>query len=109
MPASSYLTATGRPLAVSSDTTKRNVASPVSPSVTLGSDTEITGRASLSRIVPAPVMEVAESRKIAFEGLLSETTTVSRFSFSVSPVTDTLTSLLVSPGLKVNVPAFKVA
>ena len=48
-------------------------------------------------------------RNLAFVRLLSDTTTVSFGSVAVSPVTDTVSVLLVSPAANVNVPALSAA
>ena len=60
------------------------------------------GAASSSLIVPVPVPAVADT--VAFVGLLRVTTTVSFGSSVVSPRTDTVTVLLVSPAENVSVP-----
>ena len=60
------------------------------------------GAASSSLIVPVPVPAVADT--VAFVGLLRATTTVSFGSSVVSPRTDTVTVLLVSPAANVSVP-----
>ena len=70
---------------------------PLSPSVTLGESIE--NSRSLSLIVPVPV--AVEMPVVA---LLSEITTVSFPSPSVSPVTDTVIVLLVSFAANVSVP-----
>ena len=60
------------------------------------------GASSSSVIVPVPVPAVLDT--VAFVGLLRATTTVSFGSSVVSPVTDTVTVLLVSPAANVSVP-----
>ena len=60
------------------------------------------GASSSSVIVPVPVPAVLDT--VAFVGLLRATTTVSFGSSVVSPRTDTVTVLLVSPAAKVSVP-----
>ena len=62
---------------------------------------ESDGPSSSSVIVPVPVLVAM----VAFVALLNSTTTVSSCSSVVSPVTDTVISLLVSPGSKASVPA----
>ena len=70
---------------------------PLSPSVTLGESIENVR--SLSIIVPVPL--AVEMLVVA---LLSEITTVSFPSFSVSPLTGTVIVLLVSFAANVSVP-----
>ena len=73
---------------------------PLSPSVALGESTESDGAASSSVIVPVPVAVPIT----AFVGPLNRTATVSFGSSVVSPRTDTVIVLLVSPAENVNVP-----
>ena len=63
------------------------------------SASETVGGPSWSRIVPVPRAVAI----VAFTAPLSRTATVSSASESVSPVTDTVISLLVSPAAKVSV------
>ena len=60
------------------------------------------GASSSSVIVPVPVPAVLDT--VALVGLLSATTTVSFGSSVVSPVTETVTVLLVSPAANVSIP-----
>ena len=94
-------TLTFRPLAGFRLTVNVRFVEPLSPSVTLGEFTDSIGRSS-SRIVPVPLP--ADDDTVAFVGLLNCTTTVSLDSYVVSPVTDTVIVLLVSPAENVNVP-----
>ena len=99
---SAYATVISFPLAASRVTVKVRSAEPLSPSVTLGASIESEGSSSSSVIVPVPLPAVADT--VAFVGLLRATTTVSSGSSVVSPVTDTVTVLLVSPAANVSVP-----
>ena len=74
----------------------------VFPSVTVTSLIDSVGVAAASsfRMVPNPWLMAI----VALVGLLRFTKKVSSLSASVSPLTRTVTVLLVSPGLKVSVP-----
>ena len=80
---------------------KVSAVEPSFPSVTLGESMERTGRESSSRMVPVPV-PITIAAPEAFERF---TTTVSSDSTAVSPVTETVTVRLVSPGAKASDPA----
>ena len=99
MPASAYSTVTALGLAGLSVTTNCRSAEPLSPSVTLGDEIDSPEPSSLV-IVPVPVAEAIE----ALEAPLSCTSTVSADSWSVSPLTATVTVFAVSPAANVSVP-----
>ena len=87
----------GDALAVLSETVNTRFTEPLSPSVTFGESIENTRSSSL--IVPVP-LAVA----MPVVALLSEITIVSFPSIAVSPVTDTVIVLLVTPAPNVSVP-----
>ena len=101
VPSTAYFTVTCRPLAADSDTVKSRFVVPLSPSDTLASPIDTVGGSSSSVIVPTPVAAVDD--RTALTGPLSVSRTVSSASSSVSPVTDTVIVLLVSPAAKVSV------
>ena len=98
---SAQSTVTCWPLAALNVTVNVRFAEPLSPSFTLGELTDSVGPSSFV-IVPVPVPAVFDTA--AFVALLSDTTTVSFDSASVSPVTDTSKLRLVVPAAKVSVP-----
>ena len=79
---------------------KTNGVVPASPSLALKSLIEIAGRASSLRMVPTPWPSAIVPRR-ALDRL---TKNVSSGSKVVSPLTSTVTVLLVSPGRKTTVP-----
>ena len=97
---SAYSTVTSFVLAGASVTVKVRFTVPASPSLTRGESMESAETVSSSAIVPVPdaVPTAAPS------ALPSVTTTVSSDSAALSPITDTVMVLLLSPAAKVRVP-----